>query len=290
MSIGRQNPTGEFGHLGWAYTDHGEFLHRAAQYLEVGLNLGQQVAYVGDDDPSNLRAGLAAAGLGADAGDVDVKAVPEHFIFQARGDVVDAERMAERYASAARAAVARGYNGLRVVVDVTAVARTPAQREAQAALEILGGRRISTLPVAAMCAYDATELGDGAADGLLCLHPMAGPAPVPFQLYGQSAQHNAIALAGHLDAAGESLFAAALQRILPLVKHPTVDIDARNLEFVGHRQLSLLDRCCAAHGLVAVLRSDRPVVQRLVNLLGFDNVRVGMAGWPSSPMSHDYAG
>lgn len=88
--------------------------------------------------------------------------------------------MAERYATAAIAAVADGYNGLRVVIDVTPVARTPEQREAQAALEFLGDRRISTLPVAALCGYNTAELGEAAA-GLLCLHAggRADVDPVP---------------------------------------------------------------------------------------------------------------
>lgn len=56
--------------------------------------------------------------------------------------------------------------------------------------------------------------------------------------------------------------------------HDTLEIDARELEFIGHRQLCLLDRCCAAHGRKAMLRSDRAVVHRLVNLLGFANVHI----------------
>ncbi|WP_272937684.1 MEDS domain-containing protein [Mycolicibacter nonchromogenicus] len=186
---------------------------------------------------------------------------------------VDAALMAERYAAAAVAAVADGFSGLRIVVDVTPVVRTPAQRDAQAALEFLGDRRISTLPVAAMCGYNVAELGDAAA-GLVCLHPAAGPSSLPFQLYAQPAGRNAIALAGNLDAAGEPLLLTTLQRILPLLRHDTLEIDARELEFVGHRQLCLLDHCCAAHGRKALLRSDQAVVHRLVNLLGLANVRV----------------
>jgi len=284
MGIYRTDPSGAFGHIGWQYRDYDAFLCRAAEYLAVGLNLDQRVSYVGDDDPAALRAGLAAAGLGADADEVVVKSVSQHFQF--RAGVVDTAVMTERYASAAIAAIADGYSGLRVVIDVTPVVRTPAQREAQAALEFLGDRRISTLPVAALCGYDVAELGDAAA-GLLCLHPAAGPTSVPFQLYTQPAQRNAIALAGNLDAASEVLFATTLHRILPLLPHDTLDIDARELEFVGHRQLCLLDRCCAAHDRVAVLRSDRPTVHRLVNLLGFEHLRIDTAGATCSRRRHE---
>ena len=271
----RADPSGEYGHIGWPYRDYTEFLGHAAQYLAAGLNLGQRAVYVGDGDPATLRAGLAAAGLGGDTSDVDVKSVPEHFTFRAGSEVVDAEAMTERYAAAAMGALADGYSGLRVVIDVTPVARTPAQREAQAALEFLGDRRISTLPVAAMCGFDVAELGDAAAE-LLCLHPVAGPDPsVPFQLYNHPAQHNTIALTGSLDAAGEDLWAATLDRVLPLCSADTVNIDARELEFIGHRQLVLLDGHCAAHGRVAVLHSRQPLLHRLVDLFGFDNIRVG---------------
>lgn len=274
MGSHRADPSGDFGHVGWEYRDHREFLLRAAEYIADGLNLGQRVGYVGQDDPATMRAGLAAAGLGGDAGAVDIKTIAEHFLF--RGDVVDAERMTERYATAAVEAVADGYNGLRVAIDVTPVVRTPAQRDAQAALEFLGDRRISTLPIAAMCGYGVTELGDAAA-GLLCLHPVSGPSAAPFQLYAQPAERNAIALAGNLDAASESLFTTTLQRVLPLLSHDTLEIDARELEFVGHRQLCLLDHYCVAHGRKALLRSDRAVVRRLVSLLDFTNVSLSTA-------------
>ncbi|OMC16529.1 hypothetical protein A5735_01010 [Mycolicibacter heraklionensis] len=271
MRAYRADRSGEFGHVGWEYREPGEFVHRAAEYLADGLNLDQRVAYVGADDPASTRAALAAAGLGSGSHDVHVKTVPEHYLF--RGGVVDAALMAERYAAAAVSAVADGYSGLRLVIDVTPVVRTPAQRDAQAALEFLGDRRISTLPVAAMCGYNVAELGDAAA-GLVCLHPAAGPNSVPFQLYTQPAGRNAIALAGNLDAASEPLLFTTLQRILPLLCHDTLEIDARELEFVGHRQLCLIDHCCGTHGRKALLRSDQAVVHRLVNLLGLANVRV----------------
>ncbi|WP_085087466.1 MEDS domain-containing protein [Mycolicibacter senuensis] len=277
MDTHRADPSGEFGHIGWQYRDHHEFICRAAEYLAVGLDLGQRVGYVGDDDPTRIRAGLAAAGLGTAADEVDVKTVPEHFLFRAGGDVVDAGGMAERYATAAIAAVADGYNGLRVVIDVTPVARTPEQREAQAALEFLGDRRISTLPVAALCGYNTAELGEAAA-GLLCLHAGAGPTSTPFRLYHQPARRNAVALAGNLDAASDALFAATLHRILPLLSQAPLEIDARELDFVGHRQLLLLDRCCAAHDRVAVLHSDRPIVRRLFDLIGFEHIDIDTGG------------
>ncbi len=281
----RVDPSGEFGHIGWEYRDHGDFLQRAAEYLALGLGLGQRAEFVGDGDSTTLRGDLAAAGLGGDAHKVVIRTVPQHFLFRAGGDVVDAERMTGRYAASAIGAIAAGYSGIRVVIDVTPVVRSPEQREAQAALEFLGDRRISTLPIAAMCGYDVAELGDAAA-GLLCLHP-AGPASVPFQLYAQPAHRNGIALASDLDAADEALFVTTLQRILPLLGHDTVDIDARGLEFIGHRQLWLLDRCCAAVDRVAVLRSDRPIVHRLVDLLGVDHVRADTTETPplSTPPS-----
>lgn len=276
MGTYRADPSGEFGHIGWAYQDHDEFRCRAAEHLAIGLNLGQRAVYVGEGGPTAIRAGLSAAGLGADADDVDIKAVPEHFQFRAGGDAVDARCMAERYAAAAIAAIADGYSGLRIVIDVTPMVRTSEQREAQAALEFLGDRRIATLPVAALCGYNIAELGDAAA-GLLCLHPGAGPASAPFQLYSQPAHRNSIALSGNLDAASEALFATTLQRILPLLPRDTLDIDARELEFVGHRQLFLLDRYCAAHDRVAVLRNNRPSVHRLFDLIGFHNIGIDAA-------------
>ncbi|MGB5795204.1 MAG: hypothetical protein WBH51_05350 [Mycolicibacter algericus] len=39
----RADPSGEFGHIGWQYRDHDEFICCATEYLAIGLNLGQRV-------------------------------------------------------------------------------------------------------------------------------------------------------------------------------------------------------------------------------------------------------
>jgi hypothetical protein len=261
-----------FGHLGWGYRDRAEFLARAAEYIADGLEHNQLIAYVGDSTPDELHAELAGMpAIGERLGDIRVIPTKDHYVYRPGGDVVDAKRCLERYVWNAKQATANGYTGLRAVSDVTPVARTAEQRAALTGLEYLVDQKMAVEPFSALCAYDTSQLGLAAAE-LTCLHPFVGKDAATFRLYAESDAD--FALAGDIDAGSHDIFTTVLRRTWPLTGADTLVIDAKDLEFIGHRQLCTLDQWARADGRKVLLRTGQRMPTRLVGLLDLTNVRV----------------
>ncbi|KAA1249445.1 anti-anti-sigma factor [Mycobacterium simiae] len=264
-----------FGHLGWGYADRADFYARAAEYIADGLAQNQRVDYVGDATREQLWAELAAmAGLCGrlNEGNIAVTPTMEFYAVAAGTDVVDPETALAARVVAVEQAIQDGYTGFRAVADCTAVARRPEQRDAFGRFEFLIDQKMAVLPVSALCAYDLSQLADGAAE-LLCLHPYVSCQGAPsFQLYAEPGAD--FALSGEIDASCGQMFADALGRILSQTAEKAVIIDARGLEFIGHRQLITLDRYAQAHARTVVLRAARRTITRLAGLLSLTNVRV----------------
>jgi hypothetical protein len=265
-----------FGHLGWGYKTRAEYLARAAEYIADGLDHNQRVEYIGNGSNEVLRAELAGMPAIRERLDsVVVKPSAEHYTFHAGSDVIDAEATMIEYLRATEKAVADGYTGLRAVVDVTAVSRTPAQRDEYARLEFLIDTKVVALPISLLCGYDAGQLGAGASE-LVCLHPLVNRGATPFRLYTEPEAD--YALAGAVDTADDELFTTTLRRLWPLTPEETVVLDAQGLEFIGHRQLYALERLARGDGRRVVLRTDERVVIRLAELLDLTNLQVQPAG------------
>ncbi len=263
-------------HFGLGYRDRNEFLGRAAEFAADGLRNNQRLAYIADRSRAALRSELSAMpGVSEhlDSGVVQVIPANNFYAFRRGGEVVDAELTLDRYVAAFERATAGGYAGLRVVVDVTPVARTPEQRAAMAQLEYLGDQEIAMRPASVLCGYDASQLGSGA-DELICLHRDVSKGQVMFQLYCEPAAKADFALAGEIDAASGELFATTLQRVWELIPGPTLHIDAEKLEFISHEQLCLLERSAQAQNRNVILRTSQPIPNRLVGLLDLTRVQV----------------
>ena len=212
-----------FGHLGWGYRDRAEFLRHAAAYIADGLRQNQRIAYVGEASGEALRAELTVMSRideRLDWGDVEITPATEYYQFRP-GDVIDAEPAVARCVAAAEQAIDDGYRGLRTVVDVTPMARTPEQRDALARLEYLVDQEMAARPYASLCGYDTGQLSTAAAE-LVCLHPFVGKGSVPFRIYADPDADVHFALTGEIDAASNDLFTTTLQRIWPLMtrSHP----------------------------------------------------------------------
>lgn len=261
------------GHLGWGYRDRPEFRARAAEFIADGLALGQWVEYVGEGSAATLSADLTTHGLGAKGpGELSVCPVDEFYAYCGDGDGVDPVASVDKRVAAAKEAIAAGYTGFRAVVDATAVARTPSQREAFARFEHLIDRQMSVLPVSAICAYDAEELGDCAVAEMACLHPVVNTGAASFRLYAD--QDVDLTLAGDVDFACTELFSLTLRRTLPLLEGTELVIDGRDLDFIDHRGLFDLDQQGRALGRRIVLRSGSPTVARVAELLDLRALRV----------------
>lgn len=265
-----------FGHLGWGYHNRADFLGRAAEFIAACLRDNQRVAYIADDGHAALRAelsGIPAVAESVASGAIDVIPAADFYVFASGGNVVHAELTLSKYVAAVEQAITDGYRGFAAVVDVTSVARTTEQRAAMAALEYLGDQQIALRPFSALCGYDIGQLGPAAGE-LICLHPSANKDATNFRLYAEPEAGMTFALAGEIDAAGHQLFATTLERIWPLSRGDTLRIDAQQLQFISHRQMSLLEECARAHNREVVLWTDQPVPTRLVDLLKLTSVRV----------------
>lgn len=263
-----------FGHLGWGYRDRAEFLDRAAEYIADGLAQNQRIEYVGGASRDELLAELAAMpGIADRLGDGAIGVTPSHqfYGFDPDNGLLDPQVALAVGVAAVKQAITDGYSGFRAVSDATAVTRKPEGREAFARFEFLIDRVMAERPVSALCAYDLTELADDAAE-LVCLHPLVNRRVASFRLYAESGA--GYALSGEIDAASDELFRTTVHRTWELTGEDTLVIDARNLEFIGHRQLVALDDHARSDGRKVLLRSAKSIVARLVGLLGLTNVAV----------------
>ena len=157
------------------------------------------------------------------------------------GDRVEPRASAADLASAAAEVVDAGYAGYRAVVDATPLTATPDQQAAFAQAEFLVDAVMSRTPFTALCAFDETGLGPDASAQLACLHLhtqlVGGPS---FRLFAQPP--HAFALAGDIDLTAHDLLRRALRPITGCCSGlPTIDVDVRQLDFVDHRALMILD-------------------------------------------------
>lgn len=253
-------------HLGWGYHDRGQFLRAAAQFLRQGLARNELVEFVGEGTPSELTAAMRAAGL------PDVRVTPAQDFYPVSDDrVLDPDAAIATLTDAAGRALAEGYAGLRIVGDATCLVRRPEGRDAFARYEFLADRVIAELPIAAMCAFGITALGDAAAE-LVCLHGEVGEAVPDFRIH--AAPGVAFALGGEIDAASADLFASTLDRVWPLLDRDDVVIDASRLDYLDHSTLLRLDATAAQSGRRILLRGAGPLVCRLVGVLRPSNTVV----------------
>ena len=260
-----------FGHLGWGYHDRDEFRLRAAEYIADGLAQHQWVEYVGAGSREELRAELATLPGLADISGIKVTPTLEFYNVAAGSDIVDPQIAVATRVAAVETAIQRGYTGFRAISDVTPVAGRPEQRDAFARFEFLIDQKMAAFPVSALCAYDLGQL-DGDASSLICLHPLASRSAPNFRLYAHPG--TGFALAGELDAATDHAFSTALQRVWPLASGDTIVIDAHDVEFIGHRQLAILEHCGRADGRRVVVQTKQPILARLAEMLELTYVRV----------------
>jgi anti-anti-sigma regulatory factor len=247
-------------HLCWAYDDPADFLTYAAEFLDSGISLDEDVWFL-----ASGWSGPPTAPLGDAVRIVDLGAA------YSAGDVIDPAAQVAAYAAATRAAVAAGYSGLRVAADVTELIRTPAQLDAFARYEFAINTLVRTAPFRAVCGYDRSRLGDAAVDELSTLHPQGNTGAFHLGAVGVG---TGIVLTGELDATAEDLFATALNRAVTVVPGAPVVVHGEAVTFIDHRSLLVLERYARRHGTTAVLRVRYPAVHRLADLLGLGHVRV----------------
>jgi anti-anti-sigma regulatory factor len=270
---------GPHDHVCWAFDDRANFRSRACEFIADGLAQGLRVKYIGGGPEESLLADLnrlddlmGSIGRGAlQVSSLEAAYPPGSVLYPA-----------ERFSALTKAvadALTAGFNGLRVVAEVTSLVRTSEQLEAFAAQEHVSDRLMVTLPYSAMCALNRRELGADSAEALACLHPIATRGSTLFRMY--TTDNGDLALAGELDASVSAQFTRALELVTARSAGAELMFDGTGLDFIDHRALFSLRDCAARCGATAVLRTSSSLPARLIEILGIDGIRAQMA--PSSP-------
>ena len=259
-------------HVGATYRDTAELVELAVPFLAEGLARNARVAWVGGDAHDEILAGLAGVvAVGRAVDDGRIVMIPASDL-----PAPDPERWPEEAVDVVRAltvaAVADGLTGLRVVSDNTAQITGPDARSAYLRAEHLVDRLCRDLPYTALCAYDATRLGAGAADAFAGAHTLIHRPATQIQLCADAVGH--LALAGSIDAFNVDTLAELLHAaIRPPAPDPVV-IDVGDLDFTSHHGLLTLDEHARRCGTTIELHHHRPGLARLAEPLDLDAVQL----------------
>ncbi|MDQ2630766.1 MAG: MEDS domain-containing protein [Actinomycetota bacterium] len=255
------------GHACWSFEQEAGFTDAVLEFLAEGHRLGQRIAFMADEPVADQRERLAALG---DVGKLADRG--ELLFFNLRdlypkGRAVDFDSQVALFAAATDASVADGYAGLRVAANVTDLATDPETREAHLRWESFADRALSVKPLTVLCGYRRDALSPQLLQDLAAIHPAAniGLDSVPFHLFGQDGD---LVLAGEVDEFSSEALDRALGFACNSGEAPSLNLEA--LDFIDHRGLEVLARHApgsAAGGECCAIRNERPVVNRLCDLL-----------------------
>jgi anti-anti-sigma regulatory factor len=263
--VDRPAPAGGADHVCWVYDDSSAFAVVARQFLAGGRARGERLLFVGDAEGLEAfgepDSSLPALSELVARGELDVVAVESAY----RTGRFDVERQLAFYDAATRRALDDGYTGLRVVADVTPLAR---DADGQAELVRWEHRAddffASGRGMSAMCAYRRSQVDPEVLAGAVAVHPQVhAPDDVPpFRLWFDD---GGLALAGTLDAFG----ADTAVRLL-LGSHaagPVVRLDISRVEFID------------AAGCRALARWSQALQQRSARLRRVGTTRLFRRAW-----------
>jgi anti-anti-sigma regulatory factor len=266
-----RDPLTDADHVCWVYDDPESFVDAAQRYLAVGLTKGERLMCVGDGLSADLRsAGEPFGSLDALAarGALTFDSVDETYVDE--GALSPADQWAF-YDAAVREARVAGFSGLRVVADVTPLARTARDRARLVQWEHLADEFIASgSGMVALCAYRRSALDPDAVADVTSVHPRVhAPLDRPsFRIWFDGTR---VVLAGAVDTFG----ADRLARVLATspVSGPTAVLDLSGLETVdvaGCRALATWARALAERGVRLRVQGAPRSVVRIWRLLGLD--------------------
>jgi ABC-type transporter Mla MlaB component len=266
--LDERDPLAGADHVCWVYEDPASFVDAAVRYLGDGIARGERLLCLGDDMAADLRAAGEPFGSLDDlvaGGALRVDSVADAHV---DGPLSPADQWAF-YDAAVRDARAAGFTGLRVVADVTPLARTASGRAELIQWEQMADVFIgSGSGMVALCAYRRDALDAGAVADLTAVHPQvhAPLDPPSFRIWFEGTR---VALAGVVD----TFAADRLARILagfPLCGSAAV-LDLSRLEVAdvaGCRALASWARTLAERGIRLHVEDAPSSVVRIWRLLG----------------------
>jgi anti-anti-sigma factor len=264
---------GPADHVCWVYDREDDDFDRAVgRFLTGGLDRGERLLVVGERVIESLHSPAAAlpdVGTLLTDGTLQTRSMGD--AYDAAADFVPDEQFAF-YDAATRLAVDEGYQGLRVVAEISALAADPVHRPALVRWEQMADRYVASgAAFTAMCAY-SSELSREAVDDVTAVHPLVhAPARAPaFQVFFDG---DGVALAGSVDAVG----ADRLARVLASspAEPPAIALDLGRVEFMDVAACRVLARWAAglsARSVSVEFAGSSSLVRRMWQLLSLDAV------------------
>jgi anti-anti-sigma factor len=193
---------GADGHACWAYDDlEGDFLAAAAAFLHEGVALDQALMFVGGAQAEEVVRSVDPLCRMVADGTLQIASFDE--VYPGGQRRPHAEQWAT-YAGATEQARQRGHTGLRVLAEVTALARDDGSWLGQARWESYAESRMPGTTLSALCCFDRAQVPPEGIAAIASAHPIVDSRLadlVPFRLFGSA---DAIRLAGEIDAFSSS--------------------------------------------------------------------------------------
>lgn len=270
-SVGTVHDThllGRGDHLFWPYSYREAFRSMTARVVADGVELGEQVLYIGWRGVEEAQTDLQRVVHLASLLDERVVRVQAADVLRDGVQSVDHERLLDEIEKAARAAQASGFTGLRLVGDATGLIDAPGGLEEYLSLD-QGLERLMAdgFGITAVCALDLSALDRDAATEVACVHPAASATLAPFVFHAES--EGRFRLAGEVDAWNCECLERILSRAID--SGSTIEVDATDLDFIDHRSLLCLDRWAARRKCSVTLEECKGPAARLAQLLPLES-------------------
>ena len=254
-------------HACWPFHGPDEYVTTAHEYVTEGLDRRELVAYFKVGPDSLEHTVVHDVARVADLADVRRLALDPLPIPSGWTSATSATAHLDRIA---RAAVANGYAGLRLLTDVSDLVRAPDGRRQWIRSEHLIDRYSMSHPLTALCGYNVDELGEEIVAEAARVHALTRGVLSPFLLRAADAE-GGLALSGEVDTTtAEDLYQAMMSIGPEIPAHVTIDLS--ELDFIDHRGLIALDRAARSFEVAATLIHTAPLIVWLVHALELTNV------------------
>ena len=254
-------------HVCWAFDDIKSWRTAAGRFLAEGIALGERVLYAGGSVSDHVDIDIPdldlAEAVRAPEGSVGVEIVPVTALAPLR----NAGQIGSWLVGAADAALLDGYTGLRVAMDASDFATSPAGVECQVAREVFLDRAVATGPVSLLCGYDRRLVPR--LESLARVHPATNLTGRTSSVGLVFADHG-WALSGEIDLAVVDDLRTALLAGAAL-SDDDLEVDCAGVTFLSVSGVEMLVSVAHAMGSERrlVVRNPPPAFRRVLSI-----------GWP----------
>ncbi len=265
-------------HVCWAHDDERDARDAVTRFTATGLRLGHKVICFTDTfAPAVVRANLEDAGVPTQTavavGQLRIVPAMESYVRHLRGGRLAIGAMLESLAGEVARAQREGYPGLRLVGDMTWVARTGTGLDDLTRYEAQANRFFLDRRVAGMCLYDRRLFPPERLRAVGAAHPATiGPYAdrewTPLLRAYRTADPPGLRLVGEADQSNRDAFAAVLGVLTGqgVAGRPAV-LDLSGLSFADVRAATALVRADRAATAGLRLVGCRPALNRLLGLV-----------------------